>query len=286
MSETRQPASDSQRADVSADERPSRAELQGRIDDLQAENARLREDYRRARRSQYRRSALALAGLGLTAGLLSIVATDERSVLLALAGIGLFSGVLVYYLTPERLVPESVLQTTFATYGENLAAIRGELGLSDEAIYVPRPDRGDVRVFLPQDSAPSIPTEDALDDTFVVGETPRERGVALEPVGAGLVVEYEDARTQSASGDAEEIATGLADSLVEVFEVVDAARITTGESNVTVTIEGGLAESGFGLEHPIPSYLGTALASEVGDPIEVNVTQDGESVHVVCSIRK
>lgn len=272
--------------DAQSKDRPPREELTEQIDALRRENARLREDYQRATTSQYRRSAFALAGIGLLAGLLAAVVPSVRSVLLALAGTGLFSGVLVYYLTPERLVPESVVRRTFEAYGDTLEAMAAELGLSDRVVYVPRSEHDDVRVFLPQQAAFSVPSDDALDDTFVVGTTPHERGVSLQPAGAGLHAEFEEAGAAATDGDdLQEVAKTLADSLVEVFEVVDSARVTRGEETVTVTIGGGLAGHRLGIEHPIPSFLGVGLARATGDPVGVSITREDGTIHVKCSMQ-
>ena len=152
------------------------SDADARIAALEAENERLRADYRRAIRTRYHNAARALAVLGVLAIGFAWLLPGSRDVLLALAGTGLFASVLIYYLAPERLLVASIAEHAITTYGENLQAQIGELGLEETFVYVPRGEFGDVRLFVPQHAQFKQPDETALEETFIVTNLRTEEG--------------------------------------------------------------------------------------------------------------
>jgi len=82
---------------------------------------------------------------------------DGREVLFALAAVGLFGGVLTYYLTPGTFVAADVGERIYAAMAANEAAIAGELGLSDDRIYVPAGEPVDARLYVPSDQPTGCP---------------------------------------------------------------------------------------------------------------------------------
>ena len=162
---------------------------------LSEENRRLRDEYRRARRTNYRRTALGMAGLGALSGLGAVLFPSSRTVLLALAGIGLFAGILTYFLTPEQFVSASVGERTYAAHAATGAELVETLGLSGTTVYLPTGDTADedagVRLFVPQHRKYDLPDGDDATTLFVATDDERQRGVAVPPTGSGLFPEFE-----------------------------------------------------------------------------------------------
>lgn len=262
------------RADGDAEEVPDQTTLAAEVEVLREENQRLREEYAAARRTQYRRTALTLVGVGALASLAGLLFASSRTILLALGGTGVFVGVLTYYLTPEQFLPASVGRDVYEALAQNESALVGELGLQDDQIYVPTDDgRTAVRLFVPQHASYDVPDAESLDDVFVVTNEEDERGVALHPTGTSLVDEFERALVGEFGDDPATLASQLTDGLVEQLELVGSADpdVDAGAGRVTV----GIAESSYGpvdrFDHPIASFLAVGFARGLGTPVTVEV---------------
>ncbi|ELZ75696.1 hypothetical protein C456_06083, partial [Haloferax volcanii DSM 14919] len=164
-----------------------RAELAG----LRRENVRLRQRYEALREGQYRRTAVALAALGVAGLLGGALFPPVRETLVVLGAIGLFAAAVTRYLSPERFIPVGVGSSVFGAHAGNHAAVVDELGLQDATVYVPDADRDSVRLFVPEHRAYALPDAEALRDTFVVTDDELARGVAFDPSGGGLFDEFE-----------------------------------------------------------------------------------------------
>jgi hypothetical protein len=258
-------------------ELPEGDRLAGELAVLEAENERLRSEYARARQTQYRRSALALALLGVLAAVGGLLFPTARTVLFALAGTGLFLGILTYYLSPEQFLPATVGRDIYRALAGNERAVVDELGLRETLVYVPT--ESGARLYLQQSSTESLPDSAALSETFVV--TDETRGVAFQPTGEALFTEFDRALTGELGSEPDEIARQLRDGLVEQFELLESTEqsvppdATAAEGELTV----GLTDSAYGpvdeFDHPVPSVLGVGLARGLDTPIEVTVESDG-----------
>lgn len=264
-------------ADGAPDER-------ARMEALQAENERLRKEYNRARRRQYRSAALTMAVVGALACGGAVIFPGVRTVLLALGGTGLFGATLIWFLTPERFVPERVGQQIHETHANNQAALIDDLGLQDTRIYVPTPaDDPIARLFVPQHSAPQLP--ETFDGLLVVTEDEQSRGVAFEPTGAALYDSFEQSLVGDPADDPAALAAQLADGIVETFELADSASVDTDRSGGGVAV--AIDEPVYGdldrPDHPIVSLLATGLAMELDEPVRATVEQtERADALVVC----
>jgi len=263
------------------------ATLRAEIEVLREENRRLRAEYARARKSEYRRAALVLVGIGLLSGIGGILLTSAQTVLFALGGTGVFIGVLTYYLTPERLQPASVGQAIYRAMAQTQTSITAELGLAEERRYVPVDDGGEqsVRLFVPQHATFDVPDNDALSDVFVLGENDRQRGLATYPTGETLFERFEETKSGSFDTDPESMATQLAGALVEQFEVLDATDVESASERVTVAISGSSYGPIDRFDHPVPSFLACGLARGLDRPVAVEIEprEDGQGdALVVC----
>ncbi|SDG29217.1 hypothetical protein [Halorientalis regularis] len=262
-------------------------DLVAEVEVLREENRRLREEFARARRTQYRRTAITLAGIGVLAGIAGVLFADARTVLFALGGTGVFFGVLVYYLSPEQFISADVGRRVYEALARNEAGVAAELGLQDDHVYVPTGDAADdVRLFVPQRSEYELPDADALSDVFVVPDEPAGRGLALEPAGGPLAVEFGQAITNDIEDDPTATTTALADALVEQFELVTSADADTDPDAGRLTV--GVTESVYGpvdrFDHPVASFLAVGLASALNTPVttEVSTGDDRVDYLVTC----
>lgn len=245
------------------------AELVAELEVLRSENERLRREYRRATRVTYRKSAMALFGLGVLALLGAAAFPAVADVFIALGGVGCFAGVLTYYLTPERVLTASVGQHVFDAVRANTSRLVDELGLQETAVFVPRDDT--VRVFRPQHPAFNIPEE--LDRLFVVADDPTQQGVALDTPGAGLFEEFERGLAGPYADDVTAAADQLAEALVEQFEL--AAHVSPDSEPADSRVIFGVSDPALTpldtVEHPISSFLGTGIARNRDQPVDVSI---------------
>lgn len=257
--------------DPGADE----AELAARIELLEAENRRLREEYARARRSNYRRTAIGMAAIGAVALLGALAFPANATVLVSLAAVGFFGGLLTYYLTPERFVAAAVGEATARTHADGLAAVAADVGLSDERVYVPGPaDR--VRLFVPQHSSFSVPADPT--PGFRVGEDPAERGLVVDATGEALFGGFERALDGPLGEDLPTVADQLGEGLVEVFELVDRTTAETDGRTLRMGVAGSALGPVDGFDHPVASFAATGLVRALDEPVSVDVVP-GEDRH-------
>ncbi len=257
------------------DDEATVAELKTRVEVLREENRRLREESRRLTRARYRQTALGLLAVGVVAALAGLVLSAAREVFVVLAGVGAFGAVLTYYLTPERFITVSVGERVYATLAENGDRLVAEFGLTDHRVYVPTGDGA--RLFVPQHETFEVPDPADLDSVAVVPEERRERGVALEPTGARLYEAFDRVRTVE-GGEPDAVAAGLADAVVEQFELAAGARadVDSEDGRVTVGVDGSALGSVTRFDHPIASLVATGLAAELDEPVRLTATDAGE----------
>jgi hypothetical protein len=264
-------------------EEGARTDLAAEVAVLEAENERLRREYARSRRVEYRRTALGLAVVGALAAAAAVLFPSVRGVLFALAATGGFAAVLTYYLTPERVLPASVAERSHAAWADAVEALIADLGLGPARVYVPRPETHDVRLFLPQARAYAVPDAEELDSALVVTGSERERGLALRPAGDALLRELARTLSGELASDPATAAEQLADGLTEQFEIVDSAAVERTPGRVTVGVSGSAYGDVTRFDHPASSLLGAGLARALGEPVSVAVeeTPDGRAEYAV-----
>ena len=273
------------------DEVVTETALEAQLAVLEEENKRLREEYAATKRTQYQRTALTLVGVGLLAAVAGVLFPNARTVLLALGGTGVFVGILTYYLTPEEFLPASLGQNVYEALATNESAIVGELGLSDEVVYVPVENGPDaVKLFVPQHEDYTIPSEDALTDVFVVSDDETERGIALQPTGEALVDEFTRALSGELGDESGTVASQLSDALVEQFELVESAEpdVDSEAGRITVAVSGSSYGSVDRFDHPVASLLAVGVAQAMGKPLTLAVDEsddDRVDARVTCYLR-
>lgn len=232
---------------------------------LREENERLREEYARARQTSYRKTATALAVVGVAAVAAGFLVGGVREVLFVIGAIGMFGGILTWYLTPERVLTVTVSDSLYTALAANGQQLRDELGLQTTPVYVPSPDG--VRLFHPQQSDFDLPEE--LTDVFVTDDA--TRGVSLTPSGQALLEEFERAQATSPGQSPHAAATQLGDALVEQFEIADAVSVgdSSDDDRLVITIEGAAFGSVTSFDHPAVSVLACGLASTQDAPLAV-----------------
>jgi hypothetical protein len=257
----------------------NREELRAQVDVLTEENDRLRRAYHHSKQKEYRYTAFGFVGIGLLCTVGAIIFPDSQQVLFALAGCGLFGAVLTYFLTPERVIPASVSERIYSAFALSNSSLSTELGLQDEAIYIPSSASSaasfaDVRLFRPQHTEYQLPTDDELTSTLVVTENELKHGLLLYPTGAALLQEFHH-MTDEMPSEPGNLADQLTESLAHGFELVDAANAdySEGEDQVTISI----TESSYGsvtrFDHPIPSFLATGFAASMQTPVSVETIE-------------
>lgn len=251
-------------------------ELRAQLDVLSEENDRLREEYARAKRSQYYRSALGLVGIGMVAVVGGILFPSVRPLLFVLGATGLFAGLLTYFLTPERFITADVGQSVFTAAADDIESILGELGLQERQVYVPITDeRGErtCRLFVPQHENYRVPESAALQSTFVTTADSETRGVAFTPTGQRLFREFERTLRGGVSRNPSQLAAQLADGLVEQLELCE--QVTPDVDTDTGRATFGVVGSTFGpldrINNPIASFLGVGIARGVDSQVELSV---------------
>lgn len=275
--------------DSSSSEKQSETDpdvLRAQVAVLKEENHRLRREYARARRVSYRRTARGLGVIGGIALAGAVLFPAVRVVLLVLGAIGLFGGVLTYYLTPERFVAATTGERIYASLDDTLAAVSAQLELTDEHVYVPVDGDPAVRLFVPAHQRYTIPDAQTLRDPLVVGDTDRERGIAVIPTGAYLFDEFERTLTGPFGEDAGTAAAQLADGLVESFELAAVADpdVDAADGRVTVAIEDSVYGGSEHFDNPLASFLAVGLAQAVQAPVSTVVHDEGSdgTVTVTC----
>ncbi|WP_318568711.1 hypothetical protein [Salinigranum marinum] len=279
--------------DISLDEpvseRDQMAMASERVQQLRAENGRLRREYQHAKRVEYGRTAIGLAAVGVVAVGGAALFPSVREVLLIIGSIGLFSAVLTRFLTPERFLPVDVAEGIYDSVDETRGALVAELELVGDAQYVPTEGPG-VRLYVPQREAASLPDSADLQSTLVVPEDDDRRGVAFSPSGKTLFREFRRTLSGSLGDTPRSAARQLAEGASEGLELVDSANVEVDTAGQRVTMR--LSGVPFGavdrMDHPIVSFVGVGLATGLqtavsvadarrdGDESVVTFTWDGE----------
>lgn len=259
-------------------------DLQAQVDLLQTENQRLRNEYSRARQAGYRRTALGLAVVGVTAVLGGGLLPAARTVLFVLGAIGLFGAVLTGYLTPERFVAAETGERVYAAQAETLSGLTGQLGLEGTSVYVPVDGSPAGRLFVPQHREYTIPDDEQLEKPLVVGEDADERGASFVPTGGTLFREFERSLTGTLGGDPVTVVDQVADALVEGFELAQTADSSVDIDAGRATLE--LSDAVYGdaeaVDNPLGSLLSVALAESLAQPVRLETARSGEALVVTC----
>lgn len=262
--------------------------LRAHVELLEQENERLRREYARAKRTQYRRTAVGLVGVGLVALGGAYLFPTTRTVLVVLGSIGIFGGLLTAYLTPEQVVPATVGERVYAALAANGQAIVEDLGLADERVYVPTGDADDpVRLFVPQRAAFAIPEGAALGQPFVTTDDPRTRGVSFRPTGQALFAEFDRALGDDLAADPAAVAEQLVDGLAEQFELIEDARIDVDYDGdrITVGVSGSTAGAVDRFDHPVASFLAVGVVHAGDESVAVEVHEGDDRAAYLVTLR-
>lgn len=240
--ESEQPAAEPE--SVAADERsaPQDAEHRAELEQLQAENRRLRRAYAATQQTRYRRTALGLYALGGLSIAAAVAFPDARSVLVALGATGLFAGLLTYYLTPERFVAANVSDRIATAHATTLQALVVALGLQETAVYLPLTgdvdaagQPADVLLFVPQAAAYTLPSSPT--PGLVTPDEQRGRGLLAVPTGGTLLREFDRTLDQPLADDPARLAEQLADGLTDQLELAESVQTETTTLTDTETLE-------------------------------------------------
>lgn len=271
------------RDDVGRSARPLErdpAELVARIERLEEELDGLRSRYQRLRRSQFRRTALALALIAVSALAGAWAFPGSREVLIALGGIGLFAAVLIYYLTPERFIAAGIGAQVYQALATNEADIVTELGLQNTCIYLPVESAGadddgpPVRLFVPKEPEYELPPSEALESRFVVTSNPAERGMTFVPSADGLVTEFQTTLSTGLGDTPDQLAVQLVDGLVNGFELVDAIAptVSAGAGRARFAITGSAYGQVNRFDNPVASFIAVGLARGLETSVTAELT--------------
>lgn len=284
MGSERRSSGDERRGEETSDSTPSdpgQAALVAELETLRAETDRLRSSYVRARRSQYRWTAVGFAVLGLLVTAGGVLFPATRTILLALGGTGLFAAVLTWFITPERFVSASVGDAVYEALARNHDRLCRDLGLADERIYVPTDDvTTGVRLFVPQRTAFRIPDADDLDSLFVVTDDEATRGVSLRPTGETLFREFERALNGPLGDTPDEVVVRAREAVVEQFEIATDLETDLDRDEGRLSLR--TVDSTYGelarFDHPVVSTVAVALARGVDRPIRVELTTGDDAL--------
>mgnify|MGYP006272361625 CR=1 FL=1 len=266
------------------------ADLERRIEELRAENRRLRDDYVRAKQVKHRRTALALLAVGLVGVAGAVAFPTGRTVLLALGATGVFGAVLTNFLSTERVIPAAVGRSAYDAHAETGASVRDELGLADVSVYAPVESAetetcAPVRLFVPQSSNYEMPSRRELRSTFVAPDDERRRGVSLTPAAGRMLAEFERATTEEVRGEPETLTPALCDALVEQFELVRSAEseLDMEAQRITVGVSGCAYPPVTGFDNPVASFLGGGVAHgfDASVTVETERVEEGEAEFLV-----
>lgn len=258
------------------------AALEAELERLSAENERLRTAYARSRRTAYRRSAGALAVLGLLGLAGGVLVPGSRTVLVVLGAIGLFGAVLTTYLTPERFVAAAVGRAVYGALADNEAALAAELGLGETSHYVPTDHARGVRLYVPQAGTGGPPGAGALETTLVA--TDDAVGLALDPSGGDLLRELETSLAGDLADDPATLAAQLAEALTDQFELARSARadVDAVDGRATVAVAGSAYGRVDRFDHPAASLVASGLARGLDRSVTVDVTDGDDEWLVTC----
>lgn len=241
---------------------------------LALENRRLREQYNRLQRTQYRRVAVGLLSVGTIAGISGFLYPSVANVGFILSAIGGFGAVLTYYLTPKKFITSSVGQQVSDTYTDFIESFADELGLSGEQVYYPRAETEQCRLLLPKENSNTLPDVTTLADTFVITRDGTTHGVAISPVGTRLYREFV-AVTDDIPAEPATQASAVGEGLVESFEIVDSVEMDADVANgrIIADVTGSIFTDNPSIDDPVVSTLAVAIAIATEAPITVSTNQ-------------
>ncbi|WEL20589.1 hypothetical protein [Halorhabdus sp. BNX81] len=244
---------------------------------LRAENDRLREQFQQAKRTTYRRTAIAFVGIGLVSFGGALLLPNVQTVLAAFGATGIFAAVLTRFITPETFHAASVTERIFDATAENGASIVTELGLQETRLYVPLGER-DTRLYVPAHRHYTIPDGQALRSVFVVTGDERERGVSLHPTGGPLYEEFETIAAETA--DLEQFTTQLGDAVVEQFGLARRveATIRPAENEARFEIAGSTCGHVGAFDQPVVSLLATGLTRHLEEPVRIEFPDAADGI--------
>lgn len=250
-----------------------RRERSGRAELLAEENRRLRAQYARAMRTQYRQTAVGLAAIAAAAFVTGLVFPEGRQVFFAFGFTGLFGSVLTLYLTPTSVVTADVGERIYRALATNEKAIATQLGVDNPPVYIPGSETV-ARLYIPRRSEYDLPNPD--EGPLVVDDA--SRGLLLEATGSYLFDEFRQSLSGELATAPGPLAAQLTDGLVEQFEIAEAAEVDLDQQSERVTVR--LSGSTFGdvdhFDHPIPSFLATGLVAGLEQPVTVEVQPTAE----------
>jgi hypothetical protein len=267
MSETRDPAPDPD------DDGPEDPASHDEVSLLRTENERLRRELKRRTRTTYRRTALALLVVGAVSALAGLVVPPAREVLVVVGAIGVFGGILTWYLTPETVLSASVAESLFDANASTRTALVAELGLLDDAVYVPSSEHvGGAYLFLPLHATYELP--ESVESTFLTAGTDRERGIALQPTGARLCRELD----HSIRGDIDEsdLPAVVTEALVEQFELAANANGELVDDTLSLHVDRPAIAGLDRPDHPVVSLAGVTTARSLDQPVRVDAVDPDE----------
>lgn len=259
-----------------------RLELAARLDLLEEENRRLRTEYARAKQSTYRRTAYGLFAVGMFTFLAGLLLPDGREVLFVLGATGLFGGVLTLYLTPTRFVAADVGERVYTAMTANYTEIADHLGLTGTQVYLPGENRA-AHLYLPQSTEYERPD---LDEGPFVAH-PSRRGLLLEATGALLFDEFERTVTGPVATRPDQLATQLAEAVVEQFELADGidADIDRANTRLTFRVTGSALGDVDRIDHPLASFLASGCAAALETPVILDVESTTERADWLVTLR-
>lgn len=220
-----------------------------------------------------RRLVLGFASVGVLALIVGVLFPGVRVVMIALGGTGILGALLAATLVPSSQVPTGVGRATYSALADSGASLVTDLGLSEVRIYV-RTRRGNsaVRLFVPQTADYVIPDDEALENTLVVTDDGRERGVSIRPTGEALFSAYAGMLVAPGADSPDATVQQLSDALTEQFGLADSITVTEQtEHGVTLRVAGSAYGSLGQFDHPVPSLIATGLARRLDRPVRLTV---------------
>lgn len=270
-------------SDTTADEADL---LRTRVRRLEEENRRLRDQYAGVRERRYRRTAIALAVVGLLFGGAGVVVTSAQEVLFAIAAAGLFGAVLTRYLTPEQFIPLDVSEGIYAALASNEAALANQLGLARTRLYLAT-DAG-ARLVVPEVDAYDdelLRIDDDDPAPLVVSDRAARSGLSLRPTAEPLLRAFEEQHGGALPGEPAEAVSTLAEAVTDALELAGGVEtdLDSEEGRVTFSVTDPLYGDVTTFDHPVSSFFGLGLARALETPVRVDVVTS-ESDHKVAAL--
>ena len=234
-------------------------------------------------------SAVIFASFGGAAVAGGIVLTGTRTVLFALGGTFLFAASLAYFLSSEPYLQTMITESVYSDLAVNEATLVSECGLQNEFVYVPRSrDDPSVSLFVPKSDDYRLPSDEELNSLFIRSDYDQLQGVSLRPAGYTLFTKFESSFASNVSSSPEELATQLADAVVEWCELANnvTAYVEAEEGHAVFTIHDDVLGSPRSFDHVLQSFLAVGLAVGLDRPVTLRTASttedDGSDYTVVC----